>query len=141
MTFTLQPVPASLAKAGAARGGNPMGIPQMNHQCGFACCLVNPGRQQLIFTGWTTLIDWQGEANDNTVRAASIATTEKWKQLGEQRNLYLPFVYMGDSSRDQNPIAGYGAANVDKLKAVSQKYDPTQFFQTLQNGGFLLSKV
>lgn len=123
MTFTLQPVPASLAKAGAARGGNPMGIPQINHQW------------------WTTLIDWQGENNDDTVRAASIATTEKWKQLGEQRGLYLPFVYMGDSSRDQNPIAGYGAANVAKLKAVSQKYDPTQIFQTLQNGGFLLSKV
>ena len=55
--------------------------------------------------------------------------------------MYLPFLYMGDSSRDQNPIAGYGVTNVDKLKAVSQKYDPNQIFQTLQNNGFLLSKV
>ena len=30
---------------------------------------------------------------------------------------------MGDSSRDQNPIAGYGVTNVDKLKAASQKYN------------------
>ena len=42
MTFTLQPVPASLAEAGIARGGNPMGIPQINHQCGFAFFLVHP---------------------------------------------------------------------------------------------------
>lgn len=86
-------------------------------------------------------MDWQGESNDVAVRAAPIATTEKWKELGEERGLYLPFLYMGDSSRDQNPIAGYGVNNVEKLKAVSKKYDPAQIFQTLQNNGFLLSKV
>lgn len=86
-------------------------------------------------------MDWQGENNDDTVRAAPIATTEKWKDLGEERGLCLPFLYMGDSSRDQNPIAGYGVTNVEKLKAVSQKYDRAQIFQTLQNNGFLLSRV
>jgi len=48
---------------------------------------------------------------------------------------------MNDASRDQNPIAGYGAENVAKLKAVSEKYDPTQIFQVLQNDGFLLRKA
>lgn len=32
-TFALQPVPATLTKAGNARGGNPMGIPKQNHLC------------------------------------------------------------------------------------------------------------
>lgn len=79
--------------------------------------------------------------NDDTVRAAPISTTDKWKQLGEERGLCLPFLYMNDASRDQNPIAGYGATNVEKLKAVSKKYDPALIFQTLQNDGFLLSRV
>ena len=141
MTFTLQPVPASLTKAGNLRGGNPMGIPQINHQCMFVEHPTNPAEKLLKSAGWTTLVDWQGENNDAAVRAAPIATTEKWKELGEARGLYLPFIYMGDSSRDQNPIAGYGTTNVEKLKATSKKYDPAQIFQTLQNDGFLLSKV
>ena len=86
-------------------------------------------------------MDWHNANDDATVRAAPIATTEKWKELGQQRGLYLPFLFMNDASRDQNPLAGYGSANVDKLKAVSRKYDPSQLFQHLQHDGFLLSKV
>ncbi len=33
MTFTLQPVTSNMAAAGIARGGNPMGLPQFDHQC------------------------------------------------------------------------------------------------------------
>lgn len=33
MTFVLQPVPAGLAKASKAKGGNPTGIPEQVHQC------------------------------------------------------------------------------------------------------------
>lgn len=97
--------------------------------------------QRLILAGWTTLVDWQGESNDAAVRAVPIATTQEWKDLGQVRGSYLPFLYMNDASRDQNPIAGYGASNVAKLKSVSKKYDPTQVFQILQNDGFLLRKA
>ena len=140
-TFTLQPIPASLAKAGMAKGGNSIGLPQINYQCEFTIYLMNPVLCQLLILGWTTLVDWEGEMNGDAVRAAPIATTEKWRELAEERGLYLDFLYMKDASRDQNPIAGYGATNIAKLKAASQKYDPGQVFQTLQNDGFLLSKV
>lgn len=86
-------------------------------------------------------MDWQDANDDATVRAAPIATSEKWKELGEARDSYIPFLFMNDASRDQNPLASYGSANVEKLKAVSRKYDPSQLFQTSQNDGFLLSKV
>ena len=74
------------------------------------------------------------------MRAVSIATTERWRQLGEKRGLHDPFVYLNDAARDQNPLGSYGVENVAKLKAVSRKYDPQQIFQKLQNDGFLLSK-
>ena len=77
MTLTLQPVPANLSKVGIAKGGNPMGIPQIDHQCKFGMESANPGKRQLTYSGWTTLVDWQGENNDDAVRAAPIATTEK----------------------------------------------------------------
>lgn len=91
--------------------------------------------------GWTTLIDWDNAADDEVVRSVSISTTEKWRELGEQRGLHLDYLYTNDASKDQNPIATYGAANVDKLKAIALKYDPEKLFQTLQNDGFLLRKI
>ncbi|KAH7384411.1 hypothetical protein DE146DRAFT_668550, partial [Phaeosphaeria sp. MPI-PUGE-AT-0046c] len=44
---------------------------------------------------------------------------------------------MNDASTDQNPLATYPAANLERLKVVAAKYDPCRIFQTLQNGGFL----
>ena len=92
-------------------------------------------------SGWTTLIDWQDAADDVTVRQVSIDTTKYWAKIAKELGVDLPFLYMNDASRDQNPIATYGTENIQKLKAVSKKYDPKQIFQTLQNGGFLLKNV
>ena len=94
-----------------------------------------------ILLGWTTLVDWKDAKDDATVRAAPIATGEKLKELGEQRGSYIPFLFMNDGSRDQNPLSLYGADNLAKLKRVSKKYDPTGLFQRLQGDGFLLSKA
>lgn len=48
---------------------------------------------------------------------------------------------MNDAGYQQNPLASYGAANLNTLKSVSKKYDPKQVFQKLQNTGFLVSKA
>lgn len=70
-----------------------------------------------------------------------IDTVDQWEKLGRERGLYLPFLYMNDAAREQNPIVRYGEENVKRLKEVSLKYDPSQLFQTLQNGGFQLSSA
>ncbi|KAK7959063.1 uncharacterized protein PG986_003917 [Apiospora aurea] len=118
-TFVLQPVPRSLARAGAAKGG---------------ILWVYPMRT--INVRWTTLVDWTDAADDGEVRAVSIDTTRQWAKLGQERGLHLPFLYQDDSSRDQHPLATYGEENVAKLKQIALKYDKTQFFQKMQNGGF-----
>ncbi|KAK8026447.1 hypothetical protein PG991_003503 [Apiospora marii] len=117
--FVLQPVPKSVAEAWAAKGGSAMGIPE---------------------EGGTTLLDWTDPARDDQVRAVSIETTRRWEKLGRQRGLYLPFLYRDDCSRDQNPLASYGK-NLAKLRQIALEYDKSQFFQGLQNGGFLSSKA
>ena len=124
-TFVIQPMPASLVQAGKARGGNAMGLPDQN------------------FQAWTTLIDWasNSDAQDAPVRETSIQTTHAWQTLSQQRALDVPSLLLNDASRDQNPLASYGAANVEKLKGVAAKYDSAQVFQRLQSGGFLLSLV
>lgn len=95
----------------------------------------------LIWIGWTTLIDWENEEDDDLVRSGSINFTEQWMTTGQDLGVYLPFMYMNDASRDQNPLASYGSDNVARLIQVSQKYDADQVFQNLQNNGFLLSKL
>jgi hypothetical protein len=74
------------------------------------------------------------------VRNVAISTTEKWEELGKARGSHLAFKYMNDASRDENPLASYPAANLARLKSIAATYDPAGVFQTLQNGGFLLSK-
>jgi hypothetical protein len=86
-------------------------------------------------------MDWEDERDDDRVRSVSINFTEHWKRRGQELGVYLPFEYMNDASRDQNPLASYGSKNLASLVKVSQKYDATQVFQTLQNDGFLLSKL
>jgi hypothetical protein len=86
-------------------------------------------------------MDWEDERDDDLVRSVSINFTEQWKKRGQELGVYLPFEYMNDASRDQNPLASYGSENLASLVKVSQKYDAAQVFQTLQNDGFLLSKL
>ncbi|KAF2657849.1 FAD-binding domain-containing protein [Lophiostoma macrostomum CBS 122681] len=123
MTFVLQPIPKSLVDAGHGKGGNALGLPSEDHQW------------------WTTLVDWNQESDDEEVRAAVISVGAKWKELSEARGLDVPFIFMNDASRDQDPLTGYGPTNLQRLKTTSAKYDPTGVLQTLQNDGFLLAKV
>ncbi|KAH5304332.1 hypothetical protein HBI18_225810 [Parastagonospora nodorum] len=122
-TFVFQPVPKSVAEAGIAKGGNAMNIPVENQMW------------------WSSTMDWEDAADDDTVRALSIETTNKWKELGQARGSYLPHLFMNDASRDQNPLASYGQKNLQRLKQIAGKYDPGQLFQKVQNSGFLLSKA
>ncbi|KAI1139188.1 Glucooligosaccharide oxidase [Hypoxylon sp. FL0543] len=122
-TFVLQHVPGNMAAQGVAKGGNPLGMYPETHQW------------------WTTLVDWVKEEDDDVARSAAIDTVEQWKKLSQERGLSLPFIFMNDAAREQNPIAGYGEENVNRLKGISQKYDGSQLFQTQQNGGFLLVHV
>lgn len=44
-------------------------------------------------------------------------------QLARDRELSLPFIFRNDAGPTDDPLAGYGALNIAKLKAASIKYD------------------
>ncbi|EYB33398.1 hypothetical protein FG05_10609 [Fusarium graminearum] len=121
--FSIQHVGPNLANQGKLKGGNALNIPSGNQQW------------------WTTLVDWDDAANDDLVRSVSIDTTNQWEKLGKERGTYLPFLFMNDGSRDQDPLASYGATNLANLKKIAKKFDTNQVFQKQQKGGFKLSKV
>lgn len=92
-------------------------------------------------SGWTTIVDWEGEENDVLARSVSADTVALYEELATQRGINLEFIFMNDASRDQNPLASYGSESVERLRCIALEYDPEQVFQRLQNGGFLLSRA
>ncbi|KAK6219336.1 hypothetical protein LQW54_002324 [Pestalotiopsis sp. IQ-011] len=53
----------------------------------------------------------------------------------------VDFRYLNYCDGSQDPLAGYGAENIRKMKDAAAKYDPNGVFQTRVPGGFKISKV
>jgi len=120
MALGLQPNSASLVHAGLARGGNALGLQPIN-QTWF-----------VLDTG-----HWFSDGDD-AAHDATRAIHAKIEDVTRSDGNYLPYQFMNDASYDQDVIAHYGAANVQKLKAVQRRYDPDLVFQKLVPGGFKL---
>ena len=57
------------------------------------------------------------------------------KTIGSNNDyIYLPYAH-----KSQNPLASYGAGNVEKIKRAAEIYDPTGVFQHMVPGGFKVS--
>ncbi len=96
---------------------------------------------KLIRTGWTIIADWDSAADDDVVRRSMSGITDRWKDLARKQDTDLDFEFMNNASGDQNPLRSYGETNLQRLRNISLKYDKAQVFQTLQKGGFLLSRA
>lgn len=86
------------------------------------------------------MADWSDPSDEPIMREACRAVIEEAENVAKRNGTYLPFVYSNYASRDQDPLASYGAENVKKLKEIAQKYDPDGVFQRLQYDGWLLSR-
>lgn len=120
-----QPIPQAIIKQGPAHGGNLLGLDRFND----TLVLYQP------------YLAWTGAEQDDLFEKQG-----KW--LNDQVNDYAksigadnPFIYLDYADKSQDPLDSYGKKNVDLLKAVAKKYDPTGVFQTLLPGGFKVSKA
>ncbi|KAI4195361.1 MAG: hypothetical protein LQ350_007230 [Teloschistes chrysophthalmus] len=115
-----QPIDASAIHAGNQRGGNALGL-QAERQTWFAFDTAH----------------WRAD-NDKAVHSATQKLHAKVESITKKDGSYLPYLFMNDASYDQDVIGHYGAANVQRLKAVQARYDPDLVFQKLVPGGFKL---
>jgi hypothetical protein len=121
-----QTLPKVYAERSAAAGGNMMGIERHEHDglSLLAVVMTKTQEQEAIaypkVRAWIQHVEEYGASVDGGI---------------------LPWKYLNYSDKSQDPLRGYGEANVQKMRDVAAKYDPDQVFQKLCPGGFKISKV
>ncbi|KAF2790458.1 oxidoreductase FAD-binding protein [Melanomma pulvis-pyrius CBS 109.77] len=121
-TFTLQPMTNSIYSKSAATGGNVLGLDRFKDD------LIN-----LLFT-----VSWTLPTDNARVEAAMQGLEDAIVAKEKQMGVFNEFVYLNYAAEWQDPIQGYGAANVAFMKSVSKKYDPNGLFQKAVPGGYKL---
>lgn len=113
----------------------------------------------------TTMMEHMGDVNGNTLGLEDeteplmlVALSAMWKDTADDEIIYEAYtkwlagsnlraqelgldhryIYMNYASELQDPIRGYGEANVARLQNAAKEYDPDGVFQVLQPGYFKL---
>ncbi|KAI1408056.1 FAD-binding domain-containing protein [Hypoxylon sp. FL1857] len=115
-----QPFPAIIARHGAERGGNILGIDRNNDNAIvlLASLAVNGVDQEIM--GREKMLVWKDAV----------------EQYSDNLGMLFEYRYMNYADGSQDVLQSYGEENVQKMLAVSRKYDPNGVFQTQVPGGF-----
>ncbi|KAK2811602.1 hypothetical protein FQN50_001944 [Emmonsiellopsis sp. PD_5] len=123
--FITQPLSVPMMSHMSRNGGNPLGL--------------DPANGPLAILQTATM--WNNAKDDATIAAYSNRVLSRITAEAKSRGLDSDYIYLNYASKYQDVFAGYGQANLDKMRKISKKYDPAQVFQTLQplyfklNGG------
>ncbi|KAL1618639.1 hypothetical protein SLS54_007074 [Diplodia seriata] len=119
---TLQFITSPMFKHMRERNGNALGLENED--------------EPLLLLNLNTM--WHSELDDDAVLEAANNIIQKVNDKARSMGLGHEYVYMNYASQYQDPIAGYGQENKDRLVAIAEKYDPESVFQKLQPGYFKL---
>ncbi len=84
---------------------------------------------------------WTKDSENDLARKQVRDLISGLDDVAKARGLHLDFQFMNDASHLQSPLKNYGEGSLDSLRVVREKWDSEGVFQSLQNGGFLLSKA
>lgn len=81
---------------------------------------------------------WDRVEDDERVLKANANVVKRMLDEAKRRSMVNDYLYMNYASQYQDVIGSYGASNVQRLKSIAARYDPTEVFQRLQPGYFKL---
>ncbi|KAI9876042.1 MAG: hypothetical protein M1823_007353, partial [Watsoniomyces obsoletus] len=81
---------------------------------------------------------WTNEADDARILAVRDEIIAEVEAAAEASGVAVGFLSSNYATNTQDVINSYGLANVNRLKSVARKYDPTGVFQRLWPGYFKL---
>ena len=120
-----QPITKPMVSHFSTRGGNALGI--------------LPSDAPLILM--SLAIMWLSPSDDARILAAATRIVSQSVAAAKEMGLDYKYIYQNYASLNQDVFAGYGEANLARLRDVSSEYDPEGVFQRLQPGYFKLSGV
>jgi hypothetical protein len=120
-----QPMPTLFAKNSLARGGNVLGLDKLKENA-----------LLWLITGSTET------PNQHAImREKLTAFSAALEAFGKARNSNIEWQYLNYVDQTQNPLASYGKDNIDFIRGVAAKYDPSGMFQKKVVSGWKISKV
>lgn len=122
LSMVFQPVTKELLQSSAARGPNVLGLSLGDGP--FAICLLNSVHENA--------------SDDATIMNAVTKLQEKIEDLAKSRGLGVRYRFLNYAYKNTKAIESYGPENVEFLRTVAVKYDPTRFFHNKVPGGFKL---
>ena len=121
-SVTYEPLPTAITAHAASSGGNALGLDASDGN--LVIGLLN--------------VEWLGEEYDAAIIAAAKEMFAQADEAAREMGLASEYIYLNYADFWQDPIVGYGEENVERLRAVSRKYDPEAVFQKRVPGGFKL---
>lgn len=125
ISMVFHPITPQIIQSSLNKGGNSLGMRVSDGP--FVVCLVNTVHSNA--------------ASDDLVSAGALKLIKQIEDLSAERKLVSRYRFYNYGYKSQQIIEGYGRENVAKMKAVSERYDPSGFFQTIVTGGFKVSAV
>ncbi|KAI4227676.1 MAG: hypothetical protein L6R36_002228 [Xanthoria steineri] len=122
-SILLQPLPRLFTDRSVERGGNVLGLDRYEDD-------------NILFQ---LDLAWNGTQFDERARGVADKVMGDLTTYLEGEKALKDFQYINYAFQDQDPLGGYGASALGKIKAASQKYDVGQVFQNLVPGGFKLA--
>ncbi|KAI1370568.1 hypothetical protein F4677DRAFT_438049 [Hypoxylon crocopeplum] len=123
-SITFEPLPMSMIEQSISRGGNSLGL--------------KPSDGPLVVVLFYT--SWDSPNDDKLVYDVNKKALENIDNEAQSKNVSVPYRYLNYAFTHQDPFSSYGPESKAHLQAVSSKYDPEGFFQTVSAGPFKLSK-
>jgi len=120
-----QPIPTLFAEHSVQRGGNMLGLDK-----------VKENALLWLITGATETPEQQTIMR-NKLTAFSATLEEFAKSIG----LHINWQYLNYVDKTQNPLKSYGQHNINFIRKVAAKYDPSGMFQKKVVSGWKISKV
>lgn len=119
-----QPMPHFIAGKGFERGGNVMGLDQVEEDALLFIAGVHVKEEEMSEVGNAVCQEWHRQI----------------EEFARKEKSHLDWLYLNYADKDQDPFKTVGKENAEKIGKAAVKYDPGGVFQTRCPGGFKISK-
>ncbi|KAK1476664.1 FAD binding domain-containing protein [Colletotrichum tamarilloi] len=121
----LQPVGMDHGNIAKQRGGNMLGLERLKSNA-------------IMWTGGVYVLT--NDADFAVAEACLTSMSDKIQRFAKSVGGDMDLAYLNYASPRQDAIAGYGPQNVEFIREVAAKYDPSGAFQTRVPGGFKIGR-